>query len=310
MSGAIKLRIGTSERDGTFWSQGQALAGLLRRDPEIEVSVLDANQASIENARRLDVGLIDFGFMASNWIGRAKNGNPPFDDKIALRMAAPANSGAMFFIVRADSPLRSVRDMVGRRIAIGPEGSGMVQHIHTIFGVLGIGIDDFTPAYLSFEEGARALEAGEVDAQWQCPYPNVVMRELSERADIRVLDQDPADLARVFEAVDFYRPSVMPAGLFRGVDADTRQLAVVNVIATHERTDAETVRRLVATMIADADALAEANPLYTGLAELFERARVRRRAAASGCPAGLSRRGLSLLTASPRGATIKHRTTP
>lgn len=270
MAGATRLRIGTSERDGTFWSQGQALAELLRREPDIEVSVLDANEASIENARRLDVGLIEFGFMASNWIGRAKNGDAPFDDPIELRMAAPANSGAMFFIVRADSPLRTVRDMIGRRVAVGPAGSGMVQHIHTIFDALEIPFADIEPAYLSFEDGAKALEAGEVDAQWQCPYPNVVMRELSERTDVRVLEQDPEDLARLFGAVDFYRPTVMPAGFFRGVGADTAQLAVVNVIATHERTDAETVRRVVAAMLSNSAALAELNPLFRGLGDLFE----------------------------------------
>lgn len=273
------IRIGTSERGGTFWTQGEAIASLLRRDHELDSEILDAEQASIENCRRLDAGLIELGFMASNWIGRAYRGDVPFEKPVDIRMVAPVNSGAMFFIARADSPLRTVRDMVGKRVSIGPEGSGMVQHIHTIFGVLGISFDDFTPVYLSFEEGGRALEAGVVDAQWQCPYPNAVMRDISERLDVRVLDYDADDLPTVLKQVDFYRHSVMPAGFFRGIDTDTEQLAVVNIVAAHQRTDDETVRKLVATILGNLDELPGINPLFVGLGKVFEPLRTQGQAA-------------------------------
>jgi len=214
--------------------------------------------------------LIELGFMASNWIGRAYSADAPFESPVQIRNVAPANSGAMFFITRADSALRTVRDMVGKKVAIGPQGSGMVQHIHTIFGVLGISFDDFTPAYLSFEDGGAALEAGEVDAQWQCPYPNMVMRKISERMDVRVLDYTGDNLAQVLEQVDFYRHSVMPKGFFRGIDTETEQLAVVNIVAAHENTDAEIVRKFVATMLSNLDELTEINALFSGLGDLFE----------------------------------------
>ncbi len=270
MTGGKPVRLGTSETDGTFWSQGTTIASLVERDTGTDVTVLDAGQASIENARRLDEGLIDLGFMASNWIGRAYRGDAPFEHEIAMRNVAPANSGAMFFIVRADSPLRVVRDMIGKRVAIGPAGSGMVQHIHTIFGVLGISFDDFTPVYLSFEDGGKALEAGDVDAQWQCPYPNQVMADIAARMDVRILDYAIDDLAAVLEQVDFYRPAKVPAGFFRGVLNQTDQLAVVNIIAAHESTDTETVRVFVETILENLDEMAEMNALFAGLADLFE----------------------------------------
>jgi len=264
------IRVGTSEKDGTFWSEGEAIATLLKRDHAIDAEILDAGAASIENARRLDAGLIDLGFMASNWIGRAYRADAPFDAGIQIRNVTPANFGAMFFIVRNDSSLQQVRDMVGKRVAIGPKGSGMVQHIHTIFGVLGISFDEFTPVYMSFEEGGQALEAGDIDAQWQCPYPNPVMKDTSDRMDVRVLHFDSEDLSKVLREVDFYRHSVMPAGFFRGIEQDTEQLAVVNIVAAHERTDFEIVRKFVATMLSNLDELAEINQLFKGLGDLYE----------------------------------------
>src|SRR5207237_2555255 len=135
----------------------------------------------------LQAGEIEFGFMASNWIGRASNGEPPFAQPIDIRMVAPMNAGPMFFIVRAGSDIYSVSGLRGRRVAVGMETSGMVQHAHTIFGVLGMTFSDFTPVYLDFAVGAEALAKGEVDAQFQCPIPNKVMAELAARVDLRVL---------------------------------------------------------------------------------------------------------------------------
>jgi len=90
----MTIRIGTSERDGTFHSQGRALKVLFERRPALAaVEVLASNSASMENALRLDAGEIELGFMASNWIGRAKNGEAPFAGRIDLAMAAPLNAG-------------------------------------------------------------------------------------------------------------------------------------------------------------------------------------------------------------------------
>jgi TRAP transporter TAXI family solute receptor len=177
----MTIRIGTSERDGTFYSQGRALKMLFERHPAlVPVEVLESHSASTENANRLHGGEIEFGFMASNWIGRAKNGEAPFERPIELAMAAPMNAGPLFFIVRAESPIRSFSDLRGRRIAVGLRTSGMVQHAHGLFGALGMSFSDFTPVYLDFAAGADALAAGDIDAQFQCPIPNPVMTPLAQ----------------------------------------------------------------------------------------------------------------------------------
>jgi TRAP transporter TAXI family solute receptor len=184
----MALRIGTSEHGGTFFTQGSALSELFNRGrPENDRCVVQTSDASIHNANLLDRGELEFGFMASNWIGRAKDARPPFTRAISLRMVAPANAGPMFFVKLASSPIQTVADFPGKRIAVGVKGSGMEQHVHTIFDVLGISFDSFTPVYLSFDEGANRLIAGDIDAQFQPPIPNRVMTDLSQRADVRVV---------------------------------------------------------------------------------------------------------------------------
>src|SRR5215467_10729692 len=132
----MAVRIGTSEYGGTFYTQGSAFAELFNSGrSENDRCVVQTTDASIHNAEQLDRGDLEFGFMASNWIGRAKEAALPFTRKIALRMVAPANAGPMFFVKLASSPIQTVADFKGKRIILGTKGSGMEQHVHTIFGV-------------------------------------------------------------------------------------------------------------------------------------------------------------------------------
>ena len=270
MAGAMLIRIGTSERDGTFHSQGEALKTVCARTPALAgIEVVESRSASVDNANRLHAGEIEFGFMAANWIGRAKAGEAPFAHTIDLRVAAPMNAGPLFFIARAESPIRTIDDLRGKRVSVGMRTSGMVQHVHAIFGALGIAFSDFVPVYLDFAAGAEALAEGEVDAQFQCPIPNKVMTDLAARVALRVIPYRPGQMADVINAVPFYRGTIMRRHAIRGLDADVAQLAVVNVLVTHARIPAPLVREMVAAVIAGRDELPGLNPLFAGLADLL-----------------------------------------
>ena len=267
----MDIVIGTSEQGSTFYTQAEAIGEVAREEGAFEtVEILPTPTASVGNAGLLESGAIAFGFLAANWIGRAARGEAPFERPLDIRMAAPANSGPMFFIARAGSGIRTVDDLRGRRVSIGPAGSGMAQHVATMFDVLGIGFDAFEPVHLNFSNGADALAAGEIDAQFQCPIPNRVMTELADRADIRVLDYGAGQLESLLERVGFYRPARVRAGAFGGHDRDSPQIGVLNVIATHARTPDDTVARLARVMAARHERLAGINPLFDGLGALFE----------------------------------------
>jgi TRAP transporter TAXI family solute receptor len=184
-------------------------------------------------------------------------------------MAAPMNAGPLFFIARAESPIGTIDDLRGKRVSVGMRTSGMVQHVHAIFGALGIGFSDFEPVYLDFAAGAQALAKGEVDAQFQCPIPNKVMTDLAERIALRVLPYRPGQIVTVIDAVPFYRGTIMRANAIRGLERDVAQLAVVNVLVTHARIAVPLVREVVAAVIAGRDELPRLNPLFAGLADLL-----------------------------------------
>jgi TRAP transporter TAXI family solute receptor len=267
----MNIRIGTSEVDGTFHRQGEAIASFLRKKYNVETKPMTGS--SVGSALGLDSGELEFGFSASNWVGRALRGENPFDKSISLRMVAPANVGPMFFVVREDSKLYHINDMRGCRVAVNFSDSGMFQHTKTIFGILGISFDDFDPVYVGFEEGAEKLIKGEIDAQWQCPIPNPVMTKLANKLNVRVLEYGAGQLEEVIEKAKFYRQATMHKGSFSGVLSDTKQVGVLNVIATHERVNSEQVKDFVVSMITNARELGKIEELFTGLNDLFSEIR-------------------------------------
>jgi uncharacterized protein len=267
----MALRFGTSEYGGTFYTQGQAITDLFNRGrAESDKCVVQTTDASIHNAEQLDRGQLEFGFMASNWIGRAKNATAPFTKTISIRMVSPANAGPMCFVKLAGSPVQSVADFKGKRIAVGTKGSGMEQHIHTIFDVLGISFDSFTPVHMGFAEGADALIAGAIDVQFHPPIPNKVLTDLSQRADVRVVPFVQGQIDKILAQVPFYRPVVMEKNVFRGVVENVTQVGVINVIVTHERIAENVVYDMARAIAGNLDKLPQMNPLFKGLKELFE----------------------------------------
>jgi TRAP transporter TAXI family solute receptor len=277
---AMAIRIGTSELGGTFYTQGQAIAELFNQGRVAgDECVVETSDASIHNAKQLDAGSLEFGFMASNWIGRAKDATAPFTKNIAIRMVAPANAGPMCFVRLANAPIHSVANFAGKRIAIGTKGSGMEQHIHTIFNVLGISFDSFTPVHMGFAEGADALIDGKIDVQFHPPIPNAVLTDLSQRADLRVIPFAPARLDKLFAQVPFYRPVTVEKNAFRGVVEDIVQVGVINVIVTHESVAESTVYAMARSIADNLDKLPQMNPLFKGLKSLFDPLRAKGAAA-------------------------------
>ena len=264
------MKIGTAEPNSTFLGQGLALksvfekAGLPR-----PIEVLQALSASIENAERIGAGELDFGFMAANWIGRALRGEKPFSAPIDLRMVAPMNLGPMYFIVRADSSIKTVADLRGKHVSLGPATSGTAQHALSIFTALGFGFDDIAPTYFNFPMGGEAVGRGEIDAQIQCPIPNPVMSRLDATFNYRVLPYAPGDLEKVMARNSVYRRAIMRKGALRALECDVAQAGVVNVLVTHQRQPAANVADVVRAIVAGAEELGRLNPLFVGIAELW-----------------------------------------
>jgi TRAP transporter TAXI family solute receptor len=268
-----KLRIASSDILSTFQAQAQDLGSILVEEgvaPEVEVLTTTGSAMNAEMVARGDA---EIGFMASNWVPRAIEGGAPFTSPAPVAIVAPLNAGPIFFVTRADSPLSTVADLKGKRVAVGHRDSGMAQHTFNLLRTFGWGEDGMDLAFISTFDGGDALANGEIDAQLQAPIPSTHFTELCSRMDIKVLPFGPGQIDTVCDAIPFYFPAQVPADFVPGLETDEPAVGVLNVIVAAADAAPDLVEAISAAYIRRATDLGTRNPLFRGLAQLLEGAR-------------------------------------
>src|SRR5205823_10337486 len=138
--------LGTATQGGGFQIYGAAYSAALNESDQTLVVEQRGTKGSTENAPLLAEGKIDIGLATGEvtYEALAGIGRPPANLKIINAMYP--NSG--MFMVRGDSPYRSIADLKGKPIAWGASGSGFVVLARYVFDGLGLDIDkDFSPIY-------------------------------------------------------------------------------------------------------------------------------------------------------------------
>jgi len=150
-------------------------------------------------------------------------GRPPANLKIINAMYP--NSG--MFMVRGDSPYRTIADLKGKPIAWGASGSGFVVLARYVFDGLGLDIDkDFAPIYLaSAGDGPKMVLDGRAAAQWGggVGWPGFVAIS-NGPAGARFITPTPEELKRVLAKYPFIKPITLPAGSYKGQSAPVAAL--------------------------------------------------------------------------------------
>src|SRR5256886_11567599 len=145
--------LGTATQGGGFQIYGEAYANALNESDPTLVVEQRSTKGSTENAPLLAEGKIDIGLATGEVTYEALVGigRPPANLKIINAMYP--NSG--MFMVRGDSPHRSIADLKGKPIAWGASGSGLVVLARYVLHGLRLDIDQDCSAIYSPSPGDR-----------------------------------------------------------------------------------------------------------------------------------------------------------
>src|SRR5436309_7553135 len=158
--------LGTATPGGGFQVYGAAYAAVLNAMDATLAVEQRSTKGSTENAPLLAEGKIDIGLATGEVTHEALTGIGRAPVNLKIINAMYPNSG--MFMVRADSPYRTIEDLKGKPIAWGASGSGFVVLARYVFDGLGLSIDkDFSPIYLqSAGDGPKKVLDGRAAAQW------------------------------------------------------------------------------------------------------------------------------------------------
>ena len=229
-----------------YYMVGVAGTELGKEVPDVNITQVTTG-GSTENAKRLIKGELDMGIVYGSHVYMSLKNEGPFasDPKgDMLRGVAMAYEGPTYFVTLADSGIETVEDLAGKKVALGPPGSGTVFNCSNILTALGI-LDQVEPSMLTFADAGRALGNGQIDAFCQSSAPAAAVTELAETRDVRVLPYSEEQLAQINETYPFYHTGTMPANMYKGVPETEMPYTTVYWVA-HERVPADVVKKMLA----------------------------------------------------------------
>ena len=239
----VKVRLGTATPGGGFPVYGDAfIAAIKAQDPALEIEAINT-KGSTENVPRLEAGTLDIALVQGEVVHEAMAGigRAPANLKVLTAMYPTAG----LFVVRADSPYKSIADLKGKAIAWGAAGSGLV--ILGRYVMDGLGLDaakDFQPIYLERAgDGPAMVLDGRVAALWGggAGWPGF-KTEMSSGG--RYVAPSADEIRRILAKHSFLKPISQPAGSYPGQSAAIPSVGSWSFVMARPGLDNDVVARL------------------------------------------------------------------
>ena len=265
---AIKpFTLATAGTGGTFYVLGGAMSDMMRKYANVKMTPIVTN-GSIENNRLLGSKRVAMAINYPDLIYYAYHGTEmykgtKFDN---LRYVGGGHLGATQVIVPMSSPIKKLKDLKGKTVAVGAQGSGNIAASMDLLGVAGLTFKDIKPAYLSFTEMVGALQDNTVEAAILLAgvpassvtdiFANKEMRLVPYTADevnAYIAKQGPEKKALLF-------PYQVPANTYRNQKEAVPCIGVRACIVTHKDVPDETVYTFLKTIEAHVAEMAKVHP--------------------------------------------------
>lgn len=210
---------------------------------------------SVANAFMVDRGEARLGLVQSDVAAEAVTGDGLFavaGPLRKLRAVAALFPEPVHVVVRADSGLRSVADLAGRRIVLGNVGSGTRHTALRVLAAHGLQPTSFTEA--EFVDAGQALERladGSVDAVIEViSAPWGQLAQAAQPGALRLLSLEPAATARIEETVHGIVRLDIPARTYPGQEEPVHTVAATALLVANSDIPDAIVASVLETMFA------------------------------------------------------------
>ncbi len=220
-----RIVFGGGPAGGTFQVVANAIQvyGPVKASKDYKLKA-QSSAGSIENLRKVNQGKSDFGVVYSGHVylgreGLLKNDTRKYLDVMAVSYlyGAPAQ-----LVVRKGSGIKSVKDLVGKRVGVGNAGSGAFANCELFFTHLGVW-DKVKRNAMGYNDAANAFGNKQLDAFWlftAFPSGAVIMAAQTNDIDLIDLGKD-AEASGFYEKYPYFSKLSVPAGTYKGVDKET-----------------------------------------------------------------------------------------
>jgi len=256
------INVLTGGTSGVYYPLGVALSQIYGKAlPSAKTSV-QATKASAENLNLLQAGRGEIAFTLGDALSDAWKGDEEAGFKAPLkklRGIAGIYPNYIQIVASADSGIKTLADLKGKRISVGAPKSGTELNARAIFKAAGMSYKDFSKVeYLPFGESVELMKNRQLDATLQSAGLGVAsLRDLATAQKIVIVPIPKDVIARVGDPA--YQAGVVPAKTYEGQTADVPTAYVQNFLVTHEGVPTEVVYAMTKSMFDNLDQMTAAH---------------------------------------------------
>lgn len=212
----FSLVLGTATPGGGFPVYGDAFAEAINAaEPRLKVQTRNT-KGSTENVPLLEAGKLELALVAGE-VASATLAKPG----TSLRVVAAMYSSPGMFMVRADSPVRSIAELKGRPVVLGTQASGITVLGRTVLAALEIPVQEITLEKAA--DGPPMLLDGRAAALWGAGVGWPAFTALA-KSGARIVGPSAAEIEAILKKNPQLQAVTLPAGSYPGQDGPVRSV--------------------------------------------------------------------------------------
>ncbi len=219
----IYLRFSTAGTGGTYYPMGGAISSLItKKCDNINVSA-ETSGGSAENVRLIEQNITDMAWANASEIYWGWNGIKYFKDKKYrnMRIVARCWSNSYHWLALKSSGIEGPEQFEGKKLTIGPQGSGAALHGESLLRNLGLW-DKVKVVWLPPSAAASALKDKQTKVfGYFSGIPMAAILDIQALNKITLIDVTKSAIANGFtKEFPFYKKATIPKGTYKGQDKE------------------------------------------------------------------------------------------
>lgn len=252
------LTFGTGGETGTYYAFGGVLSQYVTNNTDTSVTAVSSkgSQANIED---LHAGDIQLGFVQSDVMSYAYNGERLFEDPITDFSVVAALYMEQVQIVTLDPEIKTVADLAGKTVSIGASGSGVFYNAIDVLECYGLDYEtDITAVMQDFADSTESLQDGKIDAAFiVAGAPTTAITSLAATQSVYLVSLDEEHIATLRETSPYYSPNTIAADVY-GTPEDVTTVAVNAIVIARDDASEDDIYNFVSAIFENTGDLSHA----------------------------------------------------
>lgn len=224
------LQLGTGSTGGTYFPLGGEMATLLSEKVDIEgfkVSSVESG-ASIENMAKIGSGEFQLGMTINGTAVEAANGEGEFEGRPVENFGfiTQIYPEVLHVVTLNRTGIETIEDLEGKKVAIGPPGSGTRVIAQQVLAAYGLNEGDYNAFEEDFSDAQGKLQDGNIDASFAVlgsPASGIDQLQATTK-DVKYLEISGEPLQKITSET-FYGEYEIPADTYTWLDSPVKTVS-------------------------------------------------------------------------------------